>query len=225
MQLSYLRLNLSIIIIPLLLSFETRVRYVRYWPAVLFSILIVGTLYVIWDAFVTRRGDWSFNPDYLSGKIILGLPLEEVLFFGTAPFSCIFIYEVYRYMIPAFNVPYSRFLLSALGLTILALAYLFRYQNYTRTVLTVTGGTVLLLVIAAAPMISSGIFWLALFTSFIPFVIFNGYLTAIPIVRYNPAAIIGIRIGTIPIEDFFYNYAMLSSYFWVYFLAKEFLSL
>jgi lycopene cyclase domain-containing protein len=223
--LSYLRLNFYIIIIPLLLSFESRVRYVQLWPAVFVSILTVGTVYVIWDAYVTRRGDWSFDPEYLSRRTLFGLPLEEVMFFGTAPFSCIFIYEAYRYIVPAFSVPFSRILYLVAGLIVIMLAYLFRYQNYTRTVMTVTGGTILFLALAAAPMLSSGHYWLALLTSFVPFFIFNGYLTAIPIVRYNPNAIIGIRITTIPLEDFFYNFAMLSSYFWVYILAKSVLSL
>ena len=222
---SYLRLNFYIIIIPLLLSFESRIRYVRLWPAVLVSILTVGTAYVIWDAYVTRRGDWSFAPEYLSGRTLFGLPLEEVMFFGTAPFSCIFIYEALQYIFPTFPVPFSRILYLVAGMIVILLAYLFRYQNYTRTVLTVTGGTIIFLAIVAAPMLSSGHYWLALLTSFVPFLIFNGYLTAIPIVRYHPDAVTGIRITTIPLEDFFYNFAMLSSYFWVYILAKSLLSL
>ncbi len=34
--------------------------------------------------------------------------------------------------------------------------------------------------------------------------IFNTYLTALPIVRYNSERILGLRLGTIPVEDFAY---------------------
>lgn len=35
-------------------------------------------------------------------------------------------------------------------------------------------------------------------------IIFDSYLTALPIVRYNSERILGLRVGTIPIEDFAY---------------------
>ncbi len=34
--------------------------------------------------------------------------------------------------------------------------------------------------------------------------VFNTYLTALPIVRYNSERILGIHIGTMPVEDFCY---------------------
>lgn len=44
---------------------------------------------------------------------------------------------------------------------------------------------------------------------YIPFGIFNGILTGIPVVEYNPQAILGWRLGTIPAEDFIYNFSYL----------------
>lgn len=39
--------------------------------------------------------------------------------------------------------------------------------------------------------------------------IFNTYLTALPIVSYNSERILGLRLGTIPLEDFAYLAAAL----------------
>ena len=39
----------------------------------------------------------------------------------------------------------------------------------------------------------------------IPFLVVNGILTAIPIVTYKANAITGLKLHTIPIEDFFYE--------------------
>jgi hypothetical protein len=47
----------------------------------------------------------------------------------------------------------------------------------------------------------------------------QGILTALPVVPYNPTAIWGPRFITIPLEDFFYNYSLLSFYLLVYRMA------
>ena len=59
------------------------------------------------------------------------------------------------------------------------------------------------------------IFYLFLFIIFGFKVLVNGALTA-EVVRYNPAAFIGFRIGTIPIEDFLFGFSMvtLTIHFW-----------
>jgi len=64
-------------------------------------------------------------------------------------------------------------------------------------------------------------YWLYIIISFIPFMIFNYLLTSLIVVYYNPKAIWGIRVTTIPLEDFFYNFSMLSFYLMAYVYFKN----
>jgi lycopene cyclase domain-containing protein len=48
-------------------------------------------------------------------------------------------------------------------------------------------------------------FTLSFILSTIPFLIFNGLLTAIPVVIYNRSENLGVRLFTIPLEDVFYG--------------------
>ena len=90
---TYLYINFAIILFPLLLSFEKRMKYYSNFKNLLISILLIGSLYIAWDVFATFRGHWSFNPIHVLDIKFFGLPLEEILFFITVPYSCIFAYE------------------------------------------------------------------------------------------------------------------------------------
>jgi len=54
-------------------------------------------------------------------------------------------------------------------------------------------------------------------------ILVNGYLTATEIVMYNPVFFMGLRIGSIPLEDFLFGFSMvtLSVVFWEYFLKER----
>jgi lycopene cyclase domain-containing protein len=58
-------------------------------------------------------------------------------------------------------------------------------------------------------LLASRHFWLAMLLTYVPFLISNGLLTAIPIVVYNDTEIWGVRVYTIPLEDFFYSFSLL----------------
>ncbi|MFA5115300.1 MAG: lycopene cyclase domain-containing protein [Candidatus Omnitrophota bacterium] len=51
----------------------------------------------------------------------------------------------------------------------------------------------------------------------------NGYLTASPIVIYDSDFFMGLRITTIPLEDFFFGFSMVATsiIFWEYFKRRE----
>ncbi|MFC1699755.1 lycopene cyclase domain-containing protein [Candidatus Omnitrophota bacterium] len=50
----------------------------------------------------------------------------------------------------------------------------------------------------------------------------NGFLTGNRVVLYNPRFFLGLRIGSIPLEDFLFGFSMvtLSVIFWEYFKLK-----
>ncbi|MDP8266230.1 MAG: lycopene cyclase domain-containing protein [Candidatus Aceula meridiana] len=205
----YLSLNIFIISIPLLLSFESRVRYVKRWPAVFFSILTVGVLYIVWDMVATANGHWAFNPRYVGHLRIFNLPVEEILFFITTPFSCLFVYEVINYFKKDKIITFKENRVYGVILFFLGMALACYAQAYTALAFIATAGFFFIAVKFFPNILFSLNFWRYILICYIPFVIFNGILTGIPVVQYNPQFIGGLRIISIPLEDFVYNFSYL----------------
>ena len=205
----YLLLDLLILAAPLALSFDRRVRYVRRWPAVLASALLIVLVYGIWDAWMSFRGDWAFNSRYAGQARWLWLPPGEWLFFLVVPFSCLFVYEVVRAYLPEkqWRLPAAWWLAPITAL--LALAVVYREQNYTSTVLLSSAAFLAYAAVLLPELLASSHFWLGLLLSYVPFLIFNGLLTALPVVLYSPRAIWGVRLYSIPLEDFLFSFSML----------------
>jgi lycopene cyclase domain-containing protein len=83
--------------------------------------------------------------------------------------------------------------------------------------------SVLLDVMLGTRILSTRRFWVALAIMFLFKIPSNGYLTGRPIVLYDPAYFLGVRLGTIPVEDFFYGFGLitLTLVLWEYFVRKE----
>jgi lycopene cyclase domain-containing protein len=84
--------------------------------------------------------------------------------------------------------------------------------NYTKayTVITFTFTALFLAIyIKAFKNSLGGRFWMGYIVHLIPFFIVNGVLTALPVVIYNDAENLGIRLYTIPIEDTIYSMLLL----------------
>ncbi len=206
---AYLLINFLSVIFPLLLSFDSRVRFYKSWKYIWPGLFLTGILFLAWDIFFTVKGVWSFNPNYILGITFFRLPLEEILFFLTIPFSCIFIYECLNYyvkwQIPNRIVKVLNILLILISVIILAF-----YHNRLYTL--INFGTLLLLLILLQFVLKvkwMNHFYLAYFVSLVPFYIVNGILTSVPIVSYNNAENLAIRVGTIPVEDHFYLMSLL----------------
>ena len=104
-----------------------------------------------------------------------------------------------------------------------ALAGAVYQQDYTFLALLSVAAWLLLTLVTDRRMLLESHTWLYLALSSLAFLLINGVLTAVPIVLYNPDAIWGTRIYTIPLEDVFYNISVLGLYLLLYRRAKKLL--
>ncbi len=209
----YLILNIASFLIPFLYSFENRMKYIKRWKAIFPSIVITSIVFIIWDIFFTKIGVWHFNPRYHSGIEFFGLPIEEWLFFICIPYSSIFIHFAFHYFYPKVFLSDKKVkIIYWILILILIPTIVFNFNKWY----TAVNYSLLVLVLTIAfirfPHILNT-FFITFLIVLIPFSIVNGILTGSfieqPVVYYNNAENLGIRLGTIPIEDIGYAFTML----------------
>ena len=209
----YLLLDAFTLIYPLLSSFEPRMHFVSKWSALFLGIGWMALLFIPWDVLFTMSGVWGFNSTFLTGIQFLHLPLEEWLFFIVVPYACMFIYEAVIYFIPSQPLlKISKPLSILLGIGLCVLGCLF-YDRWYTSLTFVTAGIGLLLHTLWIRQTYMGHFYLAFLFWLIPFFLVNGILTGSylpqPIVWYNDAENLGIRLTIIPVEDSIYLLLMM----------------
>lgn len=207
----YLLIDLLSISVPFIVSFNRRIQLMKYWKSLFVSITISAIPYLIWDEYFTSKLYWGFNEKYLMGSYVYNLPLEEILFFLCIPFACIFTH-ISILKIKAFTITAKTTNLisgSILVITFLLLAFNLE-KAYTVWVMAFTIIIHFLGYIYYKDLLKH--FYITFLFILIPFLIVNGILTGTgidgQIVWYNNLENLGIRIGTIPIEDTFYAYSM-----------------
>ena len=206
---TYLALNLFTISIPLAYSFEGKIAYYKSWKQLFIAIFLTGAFFLTWDHIFTNRNVWSFNDNYLTGIYILDLPLEEWLFFLTVPFSCVFIYVSIRHFVKKDILqPYVKAITFGL-IFILGVAAMVSYDKLYTMVCFFTAIVFLLAHWFIFKKRLLGFFYLAYLVHLIPFFIVNGVLTYLPVVMYDDTQNLGIRLGSIPLEDSIYSLALL----------------
>ena len=218
---TYLLINILIIFFPLILSFDKNLKFYKKVPYVLQSIAFISTAYIVWDVIATERGDWAFSPEHLIGFYILGLPLEEILFFITVPYACIFIFETVSFYVKEKKLNFNKKLSIIPAVLLIVLAIIFYDQNYTFTVSIFAAAFFIGAVLFNEQLLASRNFWITMLISFLPFLIVNYFLTSIPVVTYSETAFSGKRFITIPYEDFLYSFSMISLWILFYELARE----
>jgi len=211
----YLLLNLTSVSIPFLYSFEKHMRYIQYWKAIFLATILVAVPFIIWDIIFTKLGVWGFNSAYHLNINLLGLPLEELLFFICIPYASIFIHYAFQYFFKNVQLPSKlvQFIVLILIIIAVLIVVFFNEKLYT-----LVNFSVLLLLLLFAIFTKNNYlnrFFISFILILIPFFIVNGILTGSfiesEVVWYNNEENLGIRLFTIPVEDVFYAFNMLYS--------------
>ncbi|MFO7998375.1 MAG: lycopene cyclase domain-containing protein [Bacteroidales bacterium] len=214
---TYALLLAGSIAIPLLRSFEPRIRFFRYRTPLFAGIGTMMLVYIPWDIIFTQRGIWSFNHDYVSGLFIWNLPVEEWLFFVVIPYCVVFSYEVIRYFLPRLVFPKAALWVSVgSGLLFISMALWHTQKDYTFVVMMVAGILSLMQAFFRSHKTWLSHYYVTYLVTLIPFAVVNGVLTSLPVVRYNDMENLGVRLFSIPVEDTVYLMGMMLIVFTVY---------
>ena len=208
----YFYILLFSIAVPLLYTlFFT--DFIKHWKYFTISTVLVAVFFLIWDFYFTAIGVWSFNYDYCLGIELLGMPLEEWLFFLIIPFCSLFIHYCAITVNP--NFKFNKKASFYLTITLIVLVFTVAITNSTKYY-TAVNFFVLAMVLSLGLLFFRTYlqeFYASFIVILIPFFIVNGILTGsfieTPIVSYNDLENLDIRLFTIPVEDIGYAFSML----------------
>ncbi len=210
----YLAVNIGTILFPLIFSFEKKIAYYRLWKFLIPALFITATIFLIWDHYFTQLGYWGFNEQYITGNKLFNLPFEEIMFFFTIPYASIFIYVFVNKFWPGST--FFNKIQKPVSIVILLIAIILLFTNFDNPYTALNCGYAIILILTQLLFIKGnymGKFYRFYLWHLIPFVIVNGILTGTGIneevVWYNKNAILGYRIGTIPIEDTLYSFSLM----------------
>lgn len=236
MKTAYLLIDAASLAFPLAFSASRRFGFGRAWPRAWAAVALSALPFGLWDIAFARAGVWDFNPAYVLGPGVFGLPLEEWWFFFAIPFACLFIYRQFAGS-PESPVrrgsaegagpgtaPDGRSAAVGAGPArarpgpAFVLAFACLSAAFAALALTHTGRAYTFSVGLAASVAAAALAWgrpryakaflPALAVQYVPFLIVNGLLTALPVVRYRADAILGPRIYSIPVEDAAFAFVM-----------------
>jgi lycopene cyclase domain-containing protein len=214
MKAAYLLIDLASLAFPLAFCRSERFGFGRAWPRAWAAVALSAVPFLLWDVGFAKAGVWSFNPRYVLGPSPLGLPAEEWLFFLAIPFACLFIYR--RFAGPPRaggfrpDRPGMGFAAGSAGASLILAAAALAHADRPYTFGVGLAGAAAAAALALFRPRYARPFLAALAVQYLPFLIVNGILTALPVVRYDEAAILGPRIFTIPVEDSVYAFVLLA---------------
>lgn len=209
----YLLLNLGSILVPFIASFHPRLKFYKKWKSLIIAMIITNVLFISWDVIFTNIGVWGFNPEYYLGTILLGLPIEEWLFFICIPYACVFMHYALLELHPKLTVTqnigkFITFILIVFFVLIITLNYAKWY-----TLVNYSLAAIILYVVYITNKKMLYQYYKTFLIMLIPFFIVNGILTGTGItsevVWYNNNENLGIRILTIPVEDIAYAFSLI----------------
>ena len=130
------------------------------------------------------------------------------MFFFIVPYCSVFIYECIHCYFPNLkqNSLFEK-IFQTTGILLFIAAMIFCSRYYTFITFSLNSIFILLFFMFRRFIAEVNIttFIISYLITLIPFLIVNGFLTALPVVEYNDNQNMGFRIYTIPFEDIFYG--------------------
>ncbi|PHR10660.1 MAG: lycopene cyclase [Aequorivita sp.] len=213
----YLLLDLASLSIPFLFSFHPKLKFYKLWKYFFPATFIMMAFFLPWDIIFTQHGVWGFNEMYLSGINLGNLPLEEWLFFICIPYACLFTIYAFKDLLPKFSISRKTTEIVYYLLQTILIATLLYFYDRWYTAINFGYAIVLLALVFNYKREALTVFFPVFTILLIPFFIVNGFLTGSwideEVVWYNNAENLGIRLGTVPIEDSIYALGMLLTVF------------
>jgi len=96
----YLALLALCVVVTLPLELLLGVQVYRQAKRLALALACTGAVFVTWDLVGARLGHWDYDLTRTTGVSLLGLPLEEYLFFVVIPLCAILGYEAVRATLP-----------------------------------------------------------------------------------------------------------------------------
>ena len=210
----YIALDICSFLIPFLFSFEKKwMNFIRFWKPFFSAIILVGLFFIIWDIYFAFENVWGFNNEYLIGIRWFKLPLEEWLFFLLIPYASNFIHYSLEYFFPKLEL--SKNITQSITIVLFVVSLGVFTWNLDKIYTAASFGLFALLMLFQMlfQWKYARRFYLSFIVIYIPFFFVNSALTGSysdnSVVFYNDAENLGIRIGTMPLEDSFYCFSML----------------
>ena len=188
-------------------------NFIRFWKPFFLAIITVGLFFIIWDIYFAYQNVWGFNDDYLIGIRWFKLPLEEWLFFLLIPYASNFIHYSLEYFFPKLEL--SKRATQGISIILFVVSLGVFTWNLDKIYTASSFGLFALLMLFQMlfQWKYARRFYISFIVIYIPFFFVNSALTGSysekPVVFYDDAENLGIRVGTMPLEDSFYCFSML----------------
>ena len=176
------------------------------FPAIIFS----GAVFVMLNIRFIKSGIISFNENYLIGKSLLTLPLEEWLFLMVISFFAFSVYVLVNVRFANFDKPNLFFVISMILLLFFAFeAWMTRQKIlpfFVFFLLVIYFGYTLYRKRFKSHLTKFYISW---FIVAIPFFLIKVFMNNLPVILHNTEFTLGIRLINVPVEEFGYLFLLM----------------
>lgn len=177
--------------------FFTELKYMI--PAIIFS----GGIFILLNIRLLEIGIISFNYNFLVGKNLLNLPIEEWLFLLLISLFSFSVYILVNVNLANFEKPNLFLAISVILLLVFGFGAWFSREKlvpfFIFFLLTIYFGYT---IFRNRFKMHLSKFYVSYGIAVVPFFLFKGILYSLPVIFYNNEHILGIRLFSVPIEEF-----------------------